>query len=242
MGNSHNGNKSQTNVRSVAKSKSSGKSSQKTNNNGFLNFIQRNKMIAGIVLAVATVSLSLFIIFGTGLSKKKADETVRAEWERIVSSYGQSTDNSLRDELPDYIEAEPIEETEKAVDKPEFVSMLEEKASFKLIDMKKSGDSYTLIYLVTAPDLKSQLKTYLEEHSKDAIDLAGMNQLLIELVEKSELKDTEAEVAIYKENGEYKVSYSDEFFDAMYGGIYSFSLETIANTEIQTDDSKKEAD
>lgn len=241
MGNSHNGNKSQTNVRSVAKSKSSGKSSQKTNNNGILNFIIRNKVIVGIVLAVATVSLILFLIFGTGLSKKKADETVRVDWERVVSSYGHARDDSLYDELPDYID-KPEKKTEEAVDKPEFVSMLEEKASFKLIDMKKSGDSYTLIYLVTAPDLKSQLKTYLEEHSKDAIDLAGMNQLLIELVEKSELKDTEAEVAIYKENGEYKVSYSDEFFDAMYGGIYSFSLETIANTEIQTDDSKKEAD
>ena len=241
MGNSHNGNKSQTNVRSVAKSKSSGKSSQKTNNNGFLNFIQRNKIIVGIVLAAATVSLILFIIFGTGLSKKKADETVRADWERVVSSYGHARDDSLYDELPDYID-KPEKKTEEAVDKPEFVSMLEEKASFKLIDMKKSGDTYTLTYLVTAPDLKSQLKTYLEEHSKDAIDLAGMNQLLIELVEKSELKDTEAEVAIYKENGEYKVSYSDDFFDAMYGGIYSFSLETIANTEIQTDDSKKEAD
>lgn len=241
MGNSHNGNKSQTNVRSVAKSKSSGKSSQKTNNNGFLNFIQRNKIIVGIVLAAATVSLILFIIFGTGLSKKKADETVRADWERVVSSYGHARDDSLYDELPDYID-KPEKKTEEAVDKPEFVSMLEEKASFKLIDMKKSGDTYTLTYLVTAPDLKSQLNSYLEEHSKDAIDLAGMNQLLIELVEKSELKDTEAEVAIYKENGEYKVSYSDEFFDAMYGGIYSFSLETIANTEIQTDDSKKEAD
>lgn len=241
MENSQNGNKSQTNVRSVAKSKSSGKSSQKTNNNGILNFIIRNKVIVGIVLAVATVSLILFLIFGTGLSKKKADETVRADWERVVSSYGHARDDSLYDELPDYID-KPEKKTEEAVDKPEFVSMLEEKASFKLIDMKKSGDSYTLIYLVTAPDLKSQLKTYLEEHSKDAIDLAGMNQLLIELVEKSELKDTEAEVAIYKENGEYKVSYSDEFFDAMYGGIYSFSLETIANTEIQTDDSKKEAD
>lgn len=241
MENSQNGNKSQTNVRSVAKSKSSGKSSQKTNNNGILNFIIRNKVIVGIVLAVATVSLILFIIFGTGLSKKKADETVRADWERVVSSYGHARDDSLYDELPDYID-KPEKKTEEAVDKPEFVSMLEEKASFKLIDMKKSGDTYTLTYLVTAPDLKSQLKTYLEEHSKDAIDLAGMNQLLIELVEKSELKDTEAEVAIYKENGEYKVSYSDEFFDAMYGGIYSFSLETIANTEIQTDDSKKEAD
>lgn len=241
MGNSHNGNKSQTNVRSVAKSTLSGKSSQKTNNNGILNFIIRNKVIVGIVLAVATVSLILFLIFGTGLSKKKADETVRVDWERVVSSYGHARDDSLYDELPDYID-KPEKKTEEAVDKPEFVSMLEEKASFKLIDMKKSGDSYTLIYLVTAPDLKSQLKTYLEEHSKDAIDLAGMNQLLIELVEKSELKDTEAEVAIYKENGEYKVSYSDEFFDAMYGGIYSFSLETIANTEIQTDDSKKEAD
>lgn len=241
MGNSHNGNKSQTNVRSVAKSTLSGKSSQKTNNNGILNFIIRNKVIVGIVLAVATVSLILFLIFGTGLSKKKADETVRVDWERVVSSYGHARDDSLYDELPDYID-KPEKKTEEAVDKPEFVSMLEEKASFKLIDMKKSGDSYTLIYLVTAPDLKSQLKTYLEEHSKDAIDLAGMNQLLIELVEKSELKDTEAEVAIYKENSEYKVSYSDEFFDAMYGGIYSFSLETIANTEIQTDDSKKEAD
>ena len=241
MENSQNGNKSQTNVRSVAKSKSSGKSSQKTNNNGILNFIIRNKVIVGIVLAVATVSLILFLIFGTGLSKKKADETVRADWERVVSSYGHTRDDSLYDELPDYID-KPEKKTEEAVDKPEFVSMLEEKASFKLIDMKKSGDTNTLTYLVTAPDLKSQLKTYLEEHSKDAIDLAGMNQLLIELVEKSELKDTEAEVAIYKENGEYKVSYSDEFFDAMYGGIYSFSLETIANTEIQTDDSKKEAD
>lgn len=241
MENSQNGNKSQTNVRSVAKSKSSGKSSQKTNNNGILNFIIRNKVIVGIVLAVATVSLILFLIFGTGLSKKKADETVRADWERVVSSYGHARDDSLYDELPDYID-KPEKKTEEAVDKPEFVSMLEEKASFKLIDMKKSGDTYTLTYLVTAPDLKSQLKTYLEEHSKDAIDLAGMNQLLIELVEKSELKDTEAEVAIYKENGEYKVSYSDEFFDAMYGGIYSFSLETIANTEIQTNDSKKEAD
>ena len=241
MENSQNGNKSQTNVRSVAKSKSSGKSSQKTNNNGILNFIIRNKVIVGIVLAVATVSLILFLIFGTGLSKKKADETVRADWERVVSSYGHARDDSLYDELPDYID-KPEKKTEEAVDKPEFVSMLEEKASFKLIDMKKSGDTYTLTYLVTAPDLKSQLKTYLEEHSKDAIDLAGMNQLLIELVEKSELKDTEAEVAIYKENGEYKVSYSDEFFDAMYGGIYSFSLETIANTEIQPNDSKKEAD
>ena len=241
MENSQNGNKSQTNVRSVAKSKSSGKSSQKTNNNGILNFIIRNKVIVGIVLAVATVSLILFLIFGTGLSKKKADETVRADWERVVSSYGHARDDSLYDELPDYID-KPEKKTEEAVDKPEFVSMLEEKASFKLIDIKKSGDTYTLTYLVTAPDLKSQLKTYLEEHSKDAIDLAGMNQLLIELVEKSELKDTEAEVAIYKENGEYKVSYSDEFFDAMYGGIYSFSLETIANTEIQTNDSKKEAD
>ena len=241
MGNSHNGNKSQTNVRSVAKSKSSGKSSQKTNNNGFLNFIQRNKMIAGIVLAVATVSLILFIIFGTGLSKKKADETVRADWERVVSSYGHARDDSLYDELPDYID-KPEKKTEEAVDKPEFVSMLEEKASFKLINMKKSGDAYPLTYLVTAPDLKSQLNNYLEEHSEDAIDLAGINQLLTELVEKSELKETEAEVAVYKENGEYRVSYSDEFFDAMYGGIYSFSLETIANTEIQTDDSKKEAD
>ena len=241
MGNSHNGNKSQTSVRSVAKSTLSGKSSQKTNNNGILNYIIRNKIIVGIVLAVATVSLSLFIVFGTGLSKKKADETVRADWERVVSSYGHARDDSLYDELPDYID-KPEKKTEEAVDKPEFVSMLEEKASFKLIDMKKSGDPYTLTYLVTAPDLKSQLKTYLEEHSKDAIDLAGMNQLLIELVEKSELKETEAEVAVYKENGEYRVSYSDEFFDAMYGGIYSFSLETIANTEIQTDDSKKEAD
>lgn len=241
MENNHINNNSQTKVRSVSKSKASGKRSQKISNNRIMNFVQRNKVIAGIVFAVVTVSLILFIIFGTGLSKKKADETVRMDWERVVSSYGQSTDDSLRDELPDYIEAEPPEESEKAVDKPEFVAMLEKKASFKLINMKKSGNTYTLTYLVTSPDLKSQLNSYLVEHSNDAIDLAGMNQLLIDLVEKSELKETETEVAIYKENGEYKVSYSDEFFDAMYGGIYSFSLETIANTEIKTDDSKKEA-
>lgn len=242
MGNSHSGNKSQTSVRSVTKSKSLEKSSQKISNSKLLKFVKCNKVVVSIVLAVATISLILFITFGTGLSKKKADEMVQTDWETIVSSYGSNTSNSWRDELPEYIETEPTEEDNESEDKPEFVTMIEKRVLFTPIDIKKSEGTYILTYSVTAPDLKSHLNSYLEEHGKDAIDLAGMNQLLIELVEKSELKETKAEVAIYKENGEYKVSYSYEFFDAMYGGIYSFSLEAIANKNNQTEESKKETD
>lgn len=111
-------------------------------------------------------------------------------------------------------------------DQPAYLSKLDELSSYKLNSVKHEDDTYIISATVTAPDLGGQLTQLDSLELPQNNDADDINAFLCEQTEKAEIKKTDAEIYAYKINGEYHITFSDKFADAMSGNLYEYSQKT----------------
>ena len=111
-------------------------------------------------------------------------------------------------------------------DQPAFLSKLDELSSYKLNSVKREDDTYIISATVTTPDLGSQLAKLNSSELPQNNNTEDINDFLCKQIEKSETKETKALIYGYKINGEYHITFSDKFADAMSGNLYEYSQKT----------------
>lgn len=114
----------------------------------------------------------------------------------------------------------------KTEDQPAYLSKLDELSSYKLNSVKREGDTYIILATVTAPDLGGQLSKLDSSQLPRENNTDTINAFLCGQIEKSQVEKTTAEIYAYKINGEYHITFSDEFADAMSGNLYEYSQKT----------------
>ncbi|MBR2152478.1 MAG: hypothetical protein IJ944_04255 [Clostridia bacterium] len=111
-------------------------------------------------------------------------------------------------------------------DQPAFLSKLDELSSYKLNSVKREDDTYIISATVTAPNLGGQLSELDSSELPQNNNAEDINDFLCKQIEKSETKEIKALIYAYKINGEYHITFSDEFADAMSGNLYEYSQKT----------------
>ena len=159
-------------------------------------FTKRNILIFTGVLALAIIATIVLIILFSGKPSKGLIAAVDTAWAAA-----------------------------KAEDQPAYLSKLDELSFYKLNSVEREDDTYIISATVVAPDLGAQLiqldsSEFPQNNNADDID-----SFLCEQIEKSQIKKTKAEIYAYKINGEYHISFSDGFADAMSGNLYQYSRE-----------------
>ena len=114
----------------------------------------------------------------------------------------------------------------KVEDQPTYLSKLDELSSYKLDSVEHEDDTYIISATVTAPDLGSQLSKLDSSELPQNNNAEDINDFLCKQIGKAEIKETKALIYAYKINGEYHITFSDEFADAMSGNLYKYSQKT----------------
>lgn len=107
-----------------------------------------------------------------------------------------------------------------------YLEKLSQEASYKIESIDSENGGYIVTVVVSAPDLKG----YFLNNSVDLLtNIEDLDTFVCECIEKSDFRETMAEVYVYELDGEVSVSYSDTFVDAMHGGIISYSQDMLRN-------------
>lgn len=111
----------------------------------------------------------------------------------------------------------------KAEDQPAYLAKIDELSSYKLNSVEKEEDRHIIEATIIAPDLGSRLAQldFSEFPKNNNID--DINAFLCEQIKKTQMKETTAVIYAYKINGEYHITFTDEFADAMSGGVYKYA-------------------
>lgn len=160
-------------------------------------FTKKNCLIlGGILIFVVIVAVVLILVFGN-ISKRPSDD--------LIMAVNTAWDSAKSEELPTYLKT------------------LDELSSYELNSVKREEDRYAITATVTAPDLSSQLSKIDYSELPQTQNEEDINAFLCEQIKNCKIKKTAAEVYAYKINGEYHISFSDDFADAMSGNLYSYS-------------------
>ncbi|MBQ2273630.1 MAG: hypothetical protein II337_09250 [Clostridia bacterium] len=152
------------------------------------------KLMIGIGAGIAVVIVAVVVILLLCAPKKLSGEILEASVENTVASVQLQG-----------------EET------PEYITLMEEKTSVKVLSFEQDGDLANARLLVKAPDLYTAAKTLNEsgETDPEALD-ASFSALL----QDAEMVETEVDLTfVLNEDGEWEPMITEEFFDAYYGGI-----------------------
>lgn len=189
-------------------------------------------LIAAIIITITAVSCAK-----NTLNEESADAIVKADWQRVIHKTEESQSDineeligkfiSSSDELTESVSASDITE-------PKYLSLLDQKSSFTLDNMKKEDGYYVLTYLVTYPNVGGTLDG-ISNSDISAIDAFSADDYLSDAISNSDLCTSQAAVLITYENDTYKVIYSEEFMDYMYGGLYSYSMRMINELYLSSD-------
>lgn len=166
-------------------------------------FTNKKLLIVGAILIMSAIVVIVSIMVIGDVSKKPSNELITAV---------DTTWNSAKSE-----------------EEPTYLKKLDELSSYELNSVKREDDTYVIKATVTAPDLGGQLSQldYSEFPQNNNVD--DINTFLCEQIEKSKIKKTTAEVYAYKINGEYHISFSNGFADAMSGNLYSYSQTALVD-------------
>lgn len=115
----------------------------------------------------------------------------------------------------------------KIDDQPTFLEELDKLSSYKINSVKREKSTYLINATVTAPDLGGQLAQLDSSELQQTKVPEDINAFLCEQIKKSQIKKTDVEIYAYKINGEYHISFSDAFADAMSGNLYKYSKDTF---------------
>lgn len=122
-------------------------------------------------------------------------------------------------------------EWEKSIteDQPEFLTKLEERNSFTVVDYKNEGDGYYTVEVeVTSPDINDKLIEYQESVNNISVSQDEIEQKICEIIDSSDDKTSTVTLSIIcDEDGAFHVTFTDEFVDAMFGYAFSNAIESI---------------
>ena len=104
---------------------------------------------------------------------------------------------------------------------PQYLKQLNELSKYTINSIDKEDSMYVIKVTVTAPDVESQLKNI--DYAEVTGSETQIDEFLCEQVKMSQLVNTETYIYVYKTDDGYKVSFSDEFVNAMSGKMYTYS-------------------
>ena len=157
------------------------------------------------VLCVAVIAVVLFVGNSMGLFKFEDhsatfQQLITTEWEKSITE-----------------------------DQPEFLTKLEERNSFTVVDYKNEGDGYYTVEIeVTSPDINDKLIEYQESVNNISVSQDEIEQKICEIIDSSDDKTSTVTLSIIcDEDGAFHVTFTDEFVDAMFGYAFSNAIESI---------------
>ncbi len=117
----------------------------------------------------------------------------------------------------------------KSDEQPKYLTKIDSLSSYKLKSVEKEDGQQVITAVVTSPDLKTQLSKIEYKDLPQTEDTEAINNFLCEQIEKADVIKTEATVYAVETNGEYKISFSEEFVNAMTGNLYSYSQTALTD-------------
>ena len=154
-------------------------------------------LIMGIIGSILILSVVLFTTLGSGMNKNTAKEYIDADWS---------------------------EKTSTQDGQPSYLALLDQRSAYTINSISKEETYYVVSVTVSAPDVKQ----YLFDNSVHKLDnIDDFDAFLCDCVESSNITETVAEIYIYEIDGETRISYSEEFADAMHGKLISYSQELL---------------
>lgn len=115
-------------------------------------------------------------------------------------------------------------------EQPAFLTKLDEMSSYELHSVEPlENGRYLLKMVVTAPDLGGQLMKLGYAQLPQENNENELNTFLCEQIDKAEVKQSEAAIMAVSVDGEYHITFSDDFVDAMSGGAYSYSRQAMVD-------------
>lgn len=196
-------------------------------------------VIAAIIATIAVVSCAK-----NTLNEESADAIVRADWQRVIHKTEKSQ-SDINEELIGYFFSPTDESIESMsvsdITEPCYLSFLDQKSSFSLDSMRKEDGYYVLTYSIAYPNVGGTMDS-VSNSDISAIASFLADDYLLDAISNSDLCTSQAEVLITYDNNGYKVIYSEEFMDYMYGGLYSYSMRKInemylfSNSDIENEE------
>lgn len=153
-------------------------------------------ILAGVLIFFAVITAILVLTLG--VNGKKPDA-------KLTSAVDAAWDNA------------------KTENQPEFLTKIDELSSFKLTKVQKEDGRYIIKATVTAPDLSEKLSKLEQSELPQNNNPEELNKFLCKQLEDTKIKNTDSIIYAFIENGEYHITFSEEFVDAMSGNLYSFS-------------------
>lgn len=111
-------------------------------------------------------------------------------------------------------------------DAPAYLNAINEVSSYDIISIEE-GEVYTIKVVVDSVDLGTKLKEAPLEAFPKTQDETAINKYLLDLIDDCKRLETTTEIYAAPENSGYTIYFSDEFVDAMSGGVYSYTQDLI---------------
>lgn len=165
----------------------------------------------------------------------------------------KSTEESVKKPRPTTEATEPVrqaEEVEKIInqdtlvdlirlelaynadpDRAQYIGKLEELAKITVTDYTRDADTITATVTVAAPNMYAIAKAMEKEPFTDA---AAIDASICAELEASEDIVTKTCTLVFQQVEEaWSVAFTEEFADALYGGLITYRNESMANLEVQ---------
>lgn len=154
-------------------------------------------VVIGIIIALIIISMIFILSPNHGLTEAQAKELIDNNWNASTASNN---------------------------DQPQYLELLDQLASYSIQEISREDNYYVVNVTVSAPDVKQ----YFIDNSVHLIEnVDDLDSFIYDSIKASTIEDTDAEVYIYEANGVMKVSYSEQFADAMHGKLISYSNEML---------------
>ena len=116
-------------------------------------------------------------------------------------------------------------------DRVQYLGKLEEMAKITVTDYTESGDSITASVTVVAPNMYAIAKSIENEAFTDG---ASLDEAICQRLDMCQDFITKTcTLTFFKTEVDWTVDFSEEFSDALYGGLISYRNEYLAAQEVQ---------
>ena len=154
-------------------------------------------IISVIVAVLAVVAIAVAVIFFM-----QKEESIEAFQSAVENSWASQTE---------------------AEGKPEFMKLLESKSTFSVANFAENDEEhYTLEITVSSPDILPAMQN-LNKMMKKELSQKEIDTLLTKAVKDARPKTSTVNLNVTKTQNNYRVEFSEEFIDAMYGYAYSYA-------------------
>jgi len=170
--------------------------------------MKKSKIILIVLLVIALIISGISICLKVVKDKKEQEifDAIALEWEKSIPG-----------------------------EQPIFLTELDSLSNFECLSMVEEAKDYFVVQVcATSPDILNGVNEYQERVEGGNPTVAEMNEVLADIIKSSELRSSQHEIYVVRDNnGEYHVTFSESFIDAMFGYAYLDAIETL-NSEWQT--------